>query len=292
MGERVLLPGAFAPGGAPLIASPFQFAVGGEDNLRIRMWFKNYAGTGVLNDCVLVSFRSVGRTGAIQLTQQFLTPTDDRIATPAFITLAPGFVQDLTVTWAGPSTFTGLCYIAVDLVRGAASSNAVIAGQLIGGYIRPGGGLAWPGSPITQSIEGPGFPRNVQTTSLPVGADVSITQPLLTRWRWIAAFAQILTSGAAGNRFPALVFKDPGLTIQLRIGPSGTVPTGALGFMNWLGGASQAPIAGGTFMVVPFPQRLITPGGWTLATLTGALDGADQYQAFGVFVDEYLEANV
>jgi hypothetical protein len=296
-GERVLTPiprqTATLPAGT--IATPFQFGTTGEDSLRVRVWYINFAipgAAGVIPQCVGVALRELTAERTIQLTNTSFTPTNDRLATTGIITLTAGFIQSLTVTWNGPSVFTGLCYVTVDLIRGSNLAAAANAGQLIGGYIRPGGGQAWPGSPIVSSVAGRGYQRDVAFTSFPIGADVTLPQPLLTRWCVRSIVAVLLTSAIAANRYMAIAVVNPVGSLRADLPAPVFVGASTQAIVTWLWGASQAPASGAPVMLAPFPSDFITEGNTQYSTSTVGLDISDQYQTFRIFVEEWLEANV
>jgi hypothetical protein len=290
--QRVLSPFAIGASSGTLISSPFQFAVSGEDNLRIRVWFLRYDG-GVIPGFVIVSWRSVDAQGNITISQQAITPANNTaIKGETFIALGAGFIQNLTVTCAPFGTLNGLCYVTVDLIRGLTAGNATLAGQLIGGYIRPGSGQAWPGSPVLSSTQGRGMTHVIDLGPGTIGADYVVEQPLLVRWRPSAVFARLVTSVAAGTRFPQLGIQvAPPAFGAVLPSPAGIGP-GTFFVCTWLAGVSQLPPVAGQPLVGPLPTDMVTMGGTTYSTVTNGLDVNDQYTDFRLTVEEWLEANV
>lgn len=290
--ERVIVPTSVASGGGTVISSPFQFALDGADNLRLRVWAKNIAGTGAIQGSVALMFRTVDTAGQIQVTTRAVTPADDSTSRAFTFGLPRGFLLNLTVAFAATGTFAGLCYVAVDLIRGLPPGSVTQVGQLLGGYIRPGAALTWPGSPVMSSVEGRGFPRTVETLLHDIGADLNIVSPILSRWLVLAAHAVLFTDATPANRVVGLNIVDAGgLTLGLCPAPDFTPASSAMR-ITWQNSAPQPSVAGIGWTVGVIPAGLIVTGGTTFMTVTSGLQATDQFTVFHVRVEEWLEANV
>jgi hypothetical protein len=233
----------------------------------------------------------VDKTGKIQVNSRTFTPKDDRTNTEFTVSLGAGFVQNLTVSFVGTGTFSGLCYVTVDLIRGLPPGATTLVGQLLGGYIRPGAALTWPGSPVMSSTEGRGFQRFVAFPQPGLGNDLAISQPLLVRWQVRGVFVELVASAVVATRTPFVKVDGPTTGRMATIPAGAAVTAGRHWFMNWTVGAT--PQVDATYFIAsaPFPDGWITPSLTTFGTATGAIDAGDSYSG-QLLVEEWLEANV
>jgi len=96
-GERIIVANPLVSAGGRVIASPFQFYLDGADNLRIEGW----------NSLTGVSLQVYGRffkdDGTVQVFQQVLALTANRLRTVGDFAIVRGYLLNLVVTAVGAS---------------------------------------------------------------------------------------------------------------------------------------------------------------------------------------------
>lgn len=281
--ERILRPSGATP------AAPYTFSLSGVETLLVRVWCGRFGAAPATAEAVTVTCRFVRPDGSWLLMEEPITPTTDRVVNSRFVPLGVGTLQDLTVQWAGAATLSGLCYVAIYIVRGRPPGSTRIVAQLVGGYVYPAQGLAWPGSPIRDSLDGPGFQHLVTGAVPAAGAEASVVQPARAVWAPLSAFATIADDPTGTNRVPSLVIKDGAGGTLVRIG-TGNCGGSQTVSNTWARGvtASSSQLA----FVQCLPAELMLRDGATLTTLTIALQAADQWTALAAYVTEWLDGTL
>jgi len=264
LGPELLIRGTVIPSFA-------QFAVQGEDNLRIVLAFTQSASVVVavqgrfldaLSGKVLPFEFSIALFGqTTPLTSDFALGTGYLLNLTAFVSSA-GAVQ------------IGQVYAVVEMIRGLGGATFLLA-TLVGGYITNGATLGWPGSPIKTSIEGQGFLTTTAPNTPPAGSDISLQAPSGIRWHIKAAVFVLTTSAVVGNRTIVFVvtrggnsgFQMPAPVVQ----PASTTTI----YILCPAAAFTGPVNQRELM--PLPPDLIMAPTDALSTVTGGIDVADQW---------------
>lgn len=268
--------------GSEVLASPFQFLVTGEDNLRVRSWCSQ---AGVR---LAIDMRFALPDGTVQAFADSHVPHSDRSVQMSDIRLTSGYVLNLVVRAVAGAPLVGQCYVTVDVIRGSGTA-AVVLGQMLGGYISTSQGLSWPGSPIRSSLEGPGFPTtgfvgtpggvSNPTDTVPAGARWLITS-LYTEYNGIFAVPYSLalwlfsSSAVVFAMVPALAtFAGPGVQ---------TLTAGR--------GYPWATTGAGQFNLAPLPVDQVLIAGAFLQVVQNNFIAGDIFQNWFLNVNEWLEA--
>jgi hypothetical protein len=131
------------------------------------------------------------------------------------------------------------------------------------------GESAWRRSRVVVRIDPPG-----------AGADWSLTVPAGHIYQLLALHARLVTSAAVATRIARLAFGD-GVSPIADLPPQASQAASLTYSYAWL--PSPSGILTGTFMLSVLPD-LELQAGWTLASLTQALDAADQWDQVRVLV--------
>lgn len=128
--------------------------------------------------------------------------------------------------------------------------------------------------------------RLVTVTQPAAGADWRHTAPGQGIQRVVAARALLTASAAAANRLVSLVLSDG--TDDYAIAPTTTAITATLAVPVSTFPGAQAGGAVTTALTAPSPSDgwMLLPG-WSLRTVTAALDAGDQWSAIRLWVVEY-----
>lgn len=118
------------------------------------------------------------------------------------------------------------------------------------------------------------------------GADWTYSCPGQGLQRIVALRALFTASAAVANRLPSLVLSDG--TDDYAASTVGTAITAGLAspVTTWPGASSFGPAAGPLGIPAPTDGWLLLPG-WSIRTVTAAIDVADQWSAIFLWVVEY-----
>lgn len=271
-----------SPASGPLTANA-QFATTGEDSLRLNVVNANPGATVELSArYVLSSDATVHALG------QTFRPTSDGLQSTLLIPLPACTLLNLAVVATGAVVSPGQCFVRVEVVRGTTGAVSVV-GVLMAGYVGSWGGLGWPGMPLINPWDGAGY-VHVEAVSGTVGSSPRITLPIASRWRILAAFAVLVTSGVAGVRriYFRLVHTN---TLVWQSPSSLTQPAGQAVGHSWGAGQSWLADPGGLQGSGGIPADAVittqgTPNGFVELLVVG-MDAADTWQGLSVLVEEW-----
>lgn len=110
------------------------------------------------------------------------------------------------------------------------------------------------------------------------GADWSSAQG--STHQVISVFATLATSAAVANRLPALQILDAAAHIVVAL-PASSVQAAAL-TETYVWGVNLPFTSGNNQNLIPIPAGIVVANGWTIRTVTSALQAADQWSAIVV----------
>lgn len=281
--ERAFIaqPTAFA--GGRVIVSPFQFTTTGEDNLRI------ISANSLAGVRLQIRGRRFNEDGNITPFSYDHVPNSDRTIKTTDHALGVGALINVTVTAAAGAPLIGQTFVMCKIIRGLSGATLVL-GTLLQGYLTSQQELAWPGSPIINSVDGGGYYRTITGTIPPAGADISENVPTGATWELLMVEAQLTASAAAGNRVPVLKFSPSGTVFGASAQVS-AVTAGLQGTYDWQATMplTVAVLGGINVAAIPTPMRLLAGGRFLIATTNLAV--ADQWTAPIFLVREWLDAS-
>lgn len=195
--ERVFLAQPFDAGGVKAFASPVQFLLTGEDNLRVT-WITSKNVTFNVRGRMLVK-----ESQSVQAFDYAIQQDADYSSHTRILPLAEGVLLNLVVSAELAFLTPGQLYVRVDVVRGLDGATLTL-GTLLAGYVGTWSGRAWPGTPLETPLDGPGALMSYVSPDPAAGAVPLLRQQVRTRWRLISARTALTTSAVAGNRFVTL----------------------------------------------------------------------------------------
>lgn len=252
----------------------------GEESLRIRS-FNSAAGV-----YLAVEGRVLQLTGQLEAMSSPHVPNTDRTPATTVIALGPGWLSHVSVRATQGAPRRGQCFVVVELVRGRDNAMQPL-GVVLQGYVKELTGLAWPGSPIIDSPEGPGVIRSITGTNPGAGAEVLETVPANARWRVLSVAIQFQASAAAANRETVLLLDD-GATTYAAIPTGRTVTANQGPLITFARGVDRFAFATAVPIAAPFPLVEMM-GGHRLQTSTANLQAGDDYGAPQLLVEEWIE---
>lgn len=281
-GERVVLGSPLATGAGRVISSPFQFYTTGDDHLRITS-FNSLTGVRLS-----LQMRGVDNSGNVYATQREHVPNTDRTAKSTVVGLPPGAVMNVAIFASAATPQLGQTFVIVDLIRGL-GDNAIVLGTLLQGYVTSAQRLAWPGSPIQSSLEGPGALRVIVGTTPAQGAEVNEVVPAGARWQLLSLLAVFAASANVATRDPELLILWTGGLAAGVIVPLFSVTASQTFTISWW---NALGVASGTLtrQTTSLANDMPLPSGSAIQTATEGLQANDQWAGVQYTVREWLEA--
>lgn len=265
---------------SPTLIGPGSFYVTGEDNLRVVIW------NSLTSAVVTIEGRFLTLAGAVTPFVQTIAPAADRSAGTSDFRLGDGWILNVSARVSSGDPQVGQVYVQLLVIRGLGSAPINI-GTLAQGYATNADDLAWPGSPIRVSVDGPGQVRSVTVPISGGGPEISVTVPTGARWRLMAFHARLTTGAAVANREVQLQITDG--TTELALVPSGVNQAASLvRRYSYFHAAPRGAGATATAIIAPVPAVLLSAG-YTIATSTVNADLDDAYAEARVLVEEWIE---
>lgn len=181
----------------------------------------------------------------------------------------------------------GACFVQAGIHQRVGSSPFIHT--LFADYLTTRNALAWPGSPIRHSLEGPGLLRHIAVADPAAGAEFSETVPTNARWRLIAVGATLITDGTAATRDGRLSVDDGVNTVWF--GPPGASQAASLTrIYHWASGMAPGSVVGGNGYIWSFlPAMPLLLGGWRIRSSTVNLQLADNWNTPLIWAEEWIE---
>jgi hypothetical protein len=176
--ERVLVASPIASAPGRVIASPFQFWTTGEEYLRIISW---NSAPGVT---IAIYARQIDTSGNVNVCRWMHTPNTDRSLASDDFPLGVGSLLNLTACAASGTPEVGQTFLAVRIVRGQGPGSTP-CGTMIQGYVTLRNHLAWPGSPVEDSLDKSYYYYWVPVADPGSGHEIDVQVPTGARWQLI-----------------------------------------------------------------------------------------------------------
>jgi hypothetical protein len=266
---------------AASLRAPRGTFVTGEDQLRATIL------NGASGVTVAIRGRIESLDGRIVPFNESIVPATDRTASTRTIRLTEGWLLNASVVVSGGSPLTGQTFAMLSLIRGEGSA-AIDLATLAAGSITAVQRLAYPGSPVANSLDGAGAIRTIVGTTPGAGLDINETVPAGARWDVLAFSYVLVTAVAVANRQSDLVFDD-GTNIFYISRAQATIPASTTKtYRRSQGyGAAFADLNGDFNHSMPF--GLTVAAGYRIRTSTSGIQAADQYAAPVYVVRERIE---
>jgi hypothetical protein len=260
---------------------PGDLYVTNDDQLRVTVF------NALASVIVTVRGRLRGSDGITRPFVEVITPTSDRVASSKIVRLSEGWLSNVLVVVSTGAPLTGQTFTRISIVRGEGTPALEVA-VLAAGYVTAQQPIAWPGSPVLNSLDGAGVLRSIAGATPAAGAEVSEAVPTGARWEVLAFTFHWVTAVTVANRACSLVLDD-GATVYFRNeDPAVTVASTTLDKTYSQG---QSLIWNGAATVrhgnLPVSNRLIA--GHRVRTSTAQIQAADQYSAVQYLVREWIE---
>ena len=266
-----------------IIPSFAQFAVTGEDNIRV------ITAGAVGGVTIHVQGRFLDAASGKTIPFDFpCRISSDRSEIATIFPLGTGYILNLSV-YAVPPVVIGQCFVIVTIVRGL-SGALFLVGTLLAGYVTNAQALGWPGTPIDNSIEKGGYYRMIAGTTPAAGNEITETCPTGARWDLIACNLTLTPISNTGRWIRFAINNNGRVPYISAMTAVSTADTENINFI-----VSQSPIfmtlhlnSFNTFLS-PINTPTVLLAGDFFETLTVNLAPGDQYLQPTYLVREWLE---
>lgn len=272
--------GSLGPELLPYLKGGPGLYVTGEERLRLRSF--NSAAAVRLN----LEARVLRLDGSISPLTDPHIPNTDRTEATTQHAIGEGWLQHVNVRAVAGTPRRGQCFIVVDIVRGQTNAVAPL-GIVLQGYAKDTTGLAWPGSPLIDSPDGPGVILSLAGADPAAGAEMSETVPTNARWRLLGVDIPLVTDATVANREVVLTIDDgANIVAEIASGTSHVAST----TRRYSFARNVQRGAGATALTVnaPIPDAILM-GGYRVRTVTTNLQAADNFGAPRLWVEEWIE---
>lgn len=270
-------------------AAPFRaawLAAGGGLYLAGETWLRVISYNSAAGVVVTVAGRMLHLDGSTSTFRFDHVPATDRSLATAAHQLGEGWLLNVQAYASAGAPLRGQCYVGVELSRGGVSAREPVA-TLVKDYVAEGQGIAWPGSPVRASIEGPGALRTIVGTNPAAGAEVLETVPTGARWRLLAVRLVLTTDATVANRATALTLDD-GANQFARFAPS-SVNTASTAVSHTFTSVGASFTSQGFTSPLLDPAAALLLAGYRIGTQTSNIQAADDYAAPILLVEEWIE---
>lgn len=285
--ERVILAAPLATAGNRVIAAPFQFALSGSENLRVR------SANSLAGAVIALQGRILLDDGTIHPIVFSHTPNSDRSLKTQDFALGTGTLLTLTVFVSTGAPLRGQTFVQVQVIQGFGGATIAL-GTLLQGYVTSFQQLAWPGSPIEDSLSGRGWLTIVTPANPPGGSGLTVTAPTGVRWRLQSVDCRLDTDATAVTRQPFIETISGG-TVLAHIPPSSYAPPSYVTFFSWVASGNT----GNVNQTAPniringagLGPEIYVRGGDSVVLTGLLLQAGDQFSLVALTVEEWLELN-
>ena len=213
-------------------------------------------------------------------------PLTTRAASLASFRLAEGYLLSVVAFPSVGAPRRGETFVELGLLRGRAVAGAVVD-VLARDYVAVAEPLAFPGAPIRSSLEGPGAVLSITGTDPVAGAEITETVPTDARWKLRAFRYTLVTDATAANRQSAVELSDGSTAFHRGRVHTAQTATQTHTYNISLQNHFQANVSSLNYQNI-LPDVLLGAG-FTIATITAALQGGDDYGAPQLLVEEWIE---
>lgn len=213
-------------------------------------------------------------------------PNTNRTINSTIEQLAEGELMNVTAFITGAAPIVGQTFLRLQVLHGR-DASAIVLGTLAADYVTAVQPLAFPGSPVKRSVDGPGAIRSITGTNPSAGIECIETVPTGARWRPRSVFCQLVADGTAANREVTLTFDD-GTTVYAIVPSYQAQIASATWSYTWGAHLAKQTIAQTNAQNNGLPA-IVSLAGHRIRTVTTNFQAGDNWFAPQLLVEEWLE---
>lgn len=265
----------------PQLVGPGAFYMTGEDVLQLATWNVNAGAVAT------VAGRFLTLAGQVVPFEFSLLMASDRSIRTRNNPFGEGWLLNAAVYVSAGTPTHGETYGRLTVLRGSLGATVELA-TLTAGYITAGNRIAWPGSPVRSSLEGPGFVRNILGTDPAAFFEIGISVPNNARWRLLALRVNLVTDATVANRQVQLQFDASGNgTYLFATAINAQTASSTVTYQFGQFGSARATTFNNV-QEIPIPP-IILPAGSTIVSVTNNMQAGDNYGAPRILVEEWFD---
>lgn len=209
-----------------VLTGPYELYLRGNESLRLTSW----------NSLVGVTLKLQGRfltsDNVWSELRESHTPNTDRTPKAQSYQVAGALISNLVLFADAGSPLVGQTFVKLELVQGDGNA-ATVLGVVLQGYVTSNGALAWPGSPIVNSLDGGGYQRIVTGTTPAAGNHVLETCPANAQWELTSIAVNYTADATVVTRYPYLRILDAAMSGTPVFPEPTTIVAGETWFLSW-----------------------------------------------------------
>ena len=278
----VILPSPNARGRNRVVPLPAQVFLTGTENLRITSW------NSLVGAVITIQGRYFDANGDSTAFQFVHTPSANRLPTTQDFPLNTGAIANVVVYVSSGNPLPGQTFVQVSLIQGLSGATMPL-GTLIQGYVTAQQVLAWPGTPLQDTLSGGGYVRSIINPAPGVGLNPTITVPTNARWELVSILSSLTTDATVGSRWPFLDLFSGSAGLAFIPAPGDQGASETLTFV-WAEGMPLAALFRPGTVLGGLPARFPLLAGYQILMLGGILGPADAWQLQSIVVREWIDA--
>lgn len=244
--------------------------------------------SAVAGQNLIVRTRLLRSDDGVITSSEDLVPTNNSgVLTVSTIGLTEGFLLSCEITSDSVSLARGMCFVSVELCHGTATQLHRDL-LLIQDYIATGYATSWPGGVPTLSTTGPGATQVASIPGSGAGLDFNMSFQNGLRLRFAGISLTLTTSAVVANRVPTFQFQAAGVTVY-QVTVAAPIPASTVARIN-LGAGIGPPSVNSNNHLLPIPENMILAPTPIFASLTAALQAADNYSAITPIWEQWIDS--
>jgi hypothetical protein len=196
------LPGRRPTNRERVLTGPYELYLRGNESLRLTSW------NSLVGVVLALQGRFLTSENVWSELRESHTPNTDRSPRTQVYQVAGSLVSNLVLFAEVGAPFVGQTFVKLELVQGDGAA-ATVLGVVLQGYVTNNVALAWPGSPVVNSLDGGGYHRVLNGALPAVGGPWFETVPSNARWELTSALVPLSTDAVAGVRVVYFRLFDP-----------------------------------------------------------------------------------
>lgn len=254
--------------------------IGVDDSLLVQ-FIHNFGGNPLL-----VNVRILRPDGTIVSLPSVIAAVTGRTLKTVTLPLVEGWLLSASVMNSSVVPTTAWEYAALAIVRNPGGAGAQYD-TICAGYIDQFFGMSYPQSPNQRQTDGLGAIPRYAVGAPAAGVDWSFTMVATARSRIITFSTSLITSAAAGSRFPTLIIDD-GSAILAEIPPVAAQIASLTQVYTWADGVTPQGAVNGVVML-PLPSNLHLGANFRMRMVTAGIQAGDQWSQVNILAQEWCD---
>lgn len=213
--------------------------------------------------------------------------SSDRGLTSSVAAVGEGFLISVYALESTSSVRIGTLFVRVGLSRGI-TAQRFDHSVLCQGYVARDTAVAWPNSPMSNSVDGRGLVRYITGTDPAAGAEISEEVPTFALWRVMGVSAQLVTDATVANRRPRLVLDDAGTRLLTESPATAAQAASLTRDYFWQQNMPHETNLTTTAIIAGVPTFAFLRPGDRIRTITENLQTGDNWGAPTLWIEEWI----